>query len=242
MAPARRDTDDRADGAGARSAPRPASWQGLTMPASGAGDEGRYGDDEEKLEHIEMLALEPRPGGDAANDGRDEGDDDDGDDDGETTAKRQRWRRRRRQSASTAASFELYTPDEERAVVRKLDRRLVVFVSLLYMASFLDRSSALLPVLSFPLPASTLSCCSVLPPILCFSLLCPAAHSSRPSTSLLPACNYVTCLPHTRWPAQSLLADTDAARLQISEMPASPAWTGTCGRRRRRATTGTSGR
>ncbi len=34
-----------------------------------------------------------------------------------------------------------YTPDEERAVVRKLDRRLVLFVTILYMLTFLDRSS-----------------------------------------------------------------------------------------------------
>ncbi|OIW31742.1 MFS general substrate transporter, partial [Coniochaeta ligniaria NRRL 30616] len=44
-------------------------------------------------------------------------------------------------STSTAASFTLYTPDEERAVVRKFDRKLVVFVALLYMLSFLDRSN-----------------------------------------------------------------------------------------------------
>lgn len=48
---------------------------------------------------------------------------------------------RRRASVSTTQSFQLYTPDEERAVVRKLDRKLVVFVALLYMLSFLDRSS-----------------------------------------------------------------------------------------------------
>ena len=46
-------------------------------------------------------------------------------------------------STSTVASFELYTPDEEKAVVRKFDRRLVLFLSLCYMLSFLDRSSAL---------------------------------------------------------------------------------------------------
>lgn len=34
-----------------------------------------------------------------------------------------------------------YTAEEERAVVRKLDRRLVLFVALLYTLSFLDRSS-----------------------------------------------------------------------------------------------------
>lgn len=34
-----------------------------------------------------------------------------------------------------------YTRDEERAVVKKLDRRLVLFVAFLYLLSFLDRSS-----------------------------------------------------------------------------------------------------
>lgn len=41
----------------------------------------------------------------------------------------------------TQDSYELYSPDEERAVLRKLDRRLVLFIALLYMLSFLDRSS-----------------------------------------------------------------------------------------------------
>ena len=53
-----------------------------------------------------------------------------------------------RVSTSTVASFELYTPDEERAVVRKFDRRLVLFLSLCYMIAFLDRSSALLSPVS----------------------------------------------------------------------------------------------
>lgn len=35
----------------------------------------------------------------------------------------------------------VYTVDEEKAVVRKFDRRLVLFVALLYLLSFLDRSS-----------------------------------------------------------------------------------------------------
>lgn len=49
--------------------------------------------------------------------------------------------KRRRDSSSTIRSFMLYTPDEEQAVIRKLDRRLVLFLALLYMLSFLDRSS-----------------------------------------------------------------------------------------------------
>lgn len=47
----------------------------------------------------------------------------------------------RRLSASTVASFQLYTPDEEAAVRRKFDRRVVLFVALLFLLSFLDRSN-----------------------------------------------------------------------------------------------------
>lgn len=35
-----------------------------------------------------------------------------------------------------------YTAEEERIVVKKFDRRLVLFMALLYMLSFLDRSSS----------------------------------------------------------------------------------------------------
>ena len=61
-----------------------------------------------------------------------------------------KYRRRRGTSMSTVQSFQLYTPDEERAVVRKFDRKLVLFVALLYMLSFLDRSSSS-PLLRFML-------------------------------------------------------------------------------------------
>jgi hypothetical protein len=44
-------------------------------------------------------------------------------------------------SVSSVESFQLYTPDEDKAVRRKFDRKLVLFVALLYMLSFLDRSS-----------------------------------------------------------------------------------------------------
>ena len=54
----------------------------------------------------------------------------------------------RSSSFSTTESFTLYTPDEERRVIRKFDRRLVLFVAFLYMLSFLDRSS-MLPRRSF---------------------------------------------------------------------------------------------
>lgn len=50
-------------------------------------------------------------------------------------------KRCREESDSTVHSFMLYTPDEEKAVIRKFDRRLLLFVALLYMLSFLDWSS-----------------------------------------------------------------------------------------------------
>ena len=43
--------------------------------------------------------------------------------------------------AHGAESLKAFTADEEKAVVRKLDRRLVLFIAFLYMLSFLDRSS-----------------------------------------------------------------------------------------------------
>ena len=43
--------------------------------------------------------------------------------------------------ARVAGRLEIFTVDEEKAVVRKLDRRLVLFIAFLYMLSFLDRSS-----------------------------------------------------------------------------------------------------
>lgn len=53
---------------------------------------------------------------------------------GEGSAGRSRGRQRLR-----------YTPDEERTVVRKFDRKLVVFMAVLYLLSFLDRSSTSIP-------------------------------------------------------------------------------------------------
>ena len=38
-------------------------------------------------------------------------------------------------------SFNRFTVDEEKAIVKKLDRHLVLFIAFLYMLSFLDRSS-----------------------------------------------------------------------------------------------------
>ena len=49
------------------------------------------------------------------------------------------FQRRRLKRAGTASKD--YTDEEEAAVVRKLDRKLVLFLALLYMLSFLDRSN-----------------------------------------------------------------------------------------------------
>lgn len=47
----------------------------------------------------------------------------------------------RRLSVSSTESYQLYTPDEDKKVLHKLDRKLVGFMALLYCLSFLDRSS-----------------------------------------------------------------------------------------------------
>lgn len=49
-------------------------------------------------------------------------------------------------------TFTLFTPDEEAAVLKKFDRRLVLFIALLYMLSFLDRSSGYHFLYLSPLP------------------------------------------------------------------------------------------
>ena len=46
-----------------------------------------------------------------------------------------------RAGVETLQSFMLFTPDEETLVIRKFECRQVLFVALLYMLSFLDRSS-----------------------------------------------------------------------------------------------------
>ncbi|KAJ8606699.1 hypothetical protein MRB53_040781 [Persea americana] len=98
----------------------------------------RRGDDDDDLrEGFELQefdrVLGPREG-DTLGDGDDD-DDDDPDDDHHHRASSSTTR------PASVQSFELYTPDEERRVRRKLDLRLVVFVALLFMLSFLDRSN-----------------------------------------------------------------------------------------------------
>ncbi|KAL1652178.1 hypothetical protein SLS58_000304 [Diplodia intermedia] len=71
-------------------------------------------------------------------------DDDEGEDD-EEDAEEKRFLPGREAGGAGAddavRDYELYTPQEETAVVKRLDRRLVLFMGLLYMLSFLDRSN-----------------------------------------------------------------------------------------------------
>jgi len=97
-----------------------------------------------ELQHRDPEKRSPAEHLDVDEEDEEEGDDDDDDDD-DDDEKDERPAFARRGSASTTHSFQLYTPDEERAVVRKFDRRLVLFVALLYMLSFLDRSSMCSP-------------------------------------------------------------------------------------------------
>ncbi|TQV96064.1 MFS transporter [Cordyceps javanica] len=53
----------------------------------------------------------------------------------------QRKTRSTRTRRGSNSSYKLYTPDEEVAVRRKFDRKLVLFVSLLFLLSFVDRSN-----------------------------------------------------------------------------------------------------
>lgn len=76
--------------------------------------------------------------------GGDDGENDDEDVDDESLEKDNLGRLDRGRGSDTSIqTFMLYTPDEENSVVRKFDSRLVLFVALLYMLSFLDRSSML---------------------------------------------------------------------------------------------------
>lgn len=91
-------------------------------------------------EDMELEDLSPSQGDHLQLEASAEVSDWDSDDD-----KNARESRRRRESSSTVQSFMLYTPDEERSVIKKFDRRLVFFVAFLYMLSFLDRSSKSAP-------------------------------------------------------------------------------------------------
>lgn len=92
-----------------------------------------------------MTDLTPRPDGSLPSKHGYENisEDDESDDDNDKEAASNKIDRRG--STSTTQSYMLYTPDEERCVIKKFDRKLVLFVAFLYMLSFLDRSSTCMP-------------------------------------------------------------------------------------------------
>ena len=79
-------------------------------------------------------------------DGGEYGHDDDEDEDDDTDARMMGAKHRkgdaRRRGESDDSNPLVFTPDEEKVVVRKFDRRLVLFLAFCYMLSFVDRSSA----------------------------------------------------------------------------------------------------
>ncbi|KAH6635583.1 major facilitator superfamily domain-containing protein [Chaetomium sp. MPI-SDFR-AT-0129] len=94
-------------------------------------EEEEYGNGDEdgnRSEKDEEAGVGFRRAGDGGK-GVDEGDDSSEDEGGGRSPPRRRRRR------------PLYTAEEEEAVVRKFDRKLVVFMALLYLLSFLDRSN-----------------------------------------------------------------------------------------------------
>ncbi|KAK5121435.1 hypothetical protein LTR85_005268 [Meristemomyces frigidus] len=113
-----------------------------TPEAESDEDDGHALDDLEAEEGYELKQLgrarnDPHADQDAVTGARDDDGSEDEEDEEEDNAMTGRKKRRR----ASVQSFELYTPDEERRVRRKLDTRLVLFVALLYLMSFLDRSN-----------------------------------------------------------------------------------------------------
>jgi MFS family permease len=85
-------------------------------------------------ETVELRKLQPHSPHGRLSAAEDEISDTDSEDEEEELYKTRRLRR-------TATQSKDYTDEEEAAVIRKLDRKLVMFLGLLYMLSFLDRSN-----------------------------------------------------------------------------------------------------
>ncbi|KAI1422414.1 major facilitator superfamily domain-containing protein [Xylaria sp. FL1777] len=135
-------TSDSSPDASSQRHPLPFAATDLGLRAERAGG----GDGENDHETYELDEF----GGDAVQDGEYGGgggggggdeDEDDDDEGAHMMSGRSRKGSQRRPSDSTVASFQLYTPDEEKAVIRKFDRRLVIFLAFCYMLSFVDRSN-----------------------------------------------------------------------------------------------------
>ncbi|KAK5117361.1 hypothetical protein LTR62_005978 [Meristemomyces frigidus] len=122
-----------------------AEQQAASSGSSQASASARYTPDAEVDEDDDLDALEQREGYElgelSARQGKDAQLHEDDNEDSEEASDNPLSRRRRARSTASAQSFELYTSDEERRVKRKLDTHLVLFVALLYLLSFLDRSN-----------------------------------------------------------------------------------------------------
>lgn len=101
--------------------------------------------------------LTPDTGSDADDDYEDDEEDEDAKDRAESSELREGLGHTDEEDGASSSDErrprrqrQLYTPEEEQAVVRKFDRRLVVFMAFLYMLSFIDRSSTH-PYFTYPL-------------------------------------------------------------------------------------------
>lgn len=129
-------------------------------------------------------------GGSMHNDGSD---DDGGDEVYELDERGSREMGRAHHGRPRNGSFS-YTAEEERAVVEKFDRRLVLFVAFLYMLSFLDRSSpSYLPFLShlpdyftFPTPFLAEWCGLFLNPVPGSCVCRPPNNNAPPHRPIFP--------------------------------------------------------
>ncbi|KAK5687455.1 hypothetical protein LTS10_001593 [Elasticomyces elasticus] len=119
--------------------PSSGSSQESSLPArfTPEGDSEDDGDDLEELEAEEGYELRELGESARSQQQRNGTKEDEVHEDEEHEALNGHKRRRR----ASVQSFELYTPTEERRVRRKLDTHLVLFVALLYLLSFLDRSN-----------------------------------------------------------------------------------------------------
>ncbi|RMZ18398.1 hypothetical protein D0862_00376 [Hortaea werneckii] len=122
--------DDRPDSSGSSSAH---VGSNRYTPEGGSDDDGLEDLEESEGYELKRLNKSGSKRGSTAGDTTGDDDHDDAEDEDEVPATRRR--------TASVASFELYTPDEEHRVRRKLDTHLVLFVAMLYMMSFLDRSN-----------------------------------------------------------------------------------------------------
>ncbi|KAI7093784.1 hypothetical protein KC317_g19843, partial [Hortaea werneckii] len=122
--------DDRPDSSGSSSAH---VGSNRYTPEGGSDDDELEDLEESEGYELKRLNKSGSKRGSTAGDTTGDDDHDDAEDEDEVPATRRR--------TASVASFELYTPDEEHRVRRKLDTHLVLFVAMLYMMSFLDRSN-----------------------------------------------------------------------------------------------------